>query len=214
MRALAAIVFFTAAGVSAEGIGTPVEVSCARPASFARAFQVQGTAGIFAAGYNSAKRPVVARVDRGLRWCKEFGANGQTAGLLLHGGALYAAISTPAQAGPLEALTKQGWLRAAGRGGAAIGLILKMNVATGEVERGTFVTASADDGSSAFVQFKSWVSDGENLRLTTLTGWQPRMRNRVPMTCTGKPPFVTTMIIRPDLASVVDAKAERCVCCE
>lgn len=201
-----------------EGMGTPVQVSCSSVRSLEGTYKLAAPGGFFAAGWTGARRPILARVQAGkVRWCKEESllSTSEISGMLLHKGSLYVSLSTPAgPSHPLEQWTKQGWLRTAGRGRNKVSAILRLNSETGFIEAGTFLTASADDGTAGAFRLKAWRSEGDVLRITAWADWQPRMKNRIPMTCTGKGPFLTTMLLGPDLASVLDSKAERCVCCE
>lgn len=221
MRFLAAVFGLCCASViAAEGTGTPVEVSCGRASSFEKTLRVVRNHDVFAAGWaGSPRRPVVARIAGGvLRWCREdMDTSGKSTvtGMIVSDSVLFVAFSIPAEnSAVFEAFTAEGWLRKGGRGSASVTVLLKLNAESGQSVAGTFISASADNGSSAAFRLKSMRWDGENLRLTGLAGWQPRMKNRVPMTCTGQGPFETTMLIAPDLRSVLDAKADRCVCCE
>jgi hypothetical protein len=218
-RIVIALLFLQAGLRADEGIGVARQVSCSNPSSLEDTFRVPAPGGFYSAGWTEARRPVIARVLNGkVLWCKadlDLSGQSQVRGMIVHNGALYAAFSTPAQpSSPLTNWTADGWLRTPGRGGKMVSAILRLNANTGTVERGTFLTASADDGTAGGFQLKSLNADGNDLRITALADWQPRMKNRIPMTCTGKGPFLTTTILRSDLGSAVDAKAERCVCCE
>lgn len=166
----------------------------------------------FAAGSTVSRKPAVARTGR-VKWCRELPAGFEFQSLYMHNGDLYAVLTGPA-ANVLAAYTAKGWLRSPGSGSTEISAILKFSAATGEVMAGTYLTSESDDGRAAAFRVLLLESAGDNLRITSENGWQPRMRNRIPMTCTGRPPFRTVTILTPDLSSAVDASAERCVCCE
>jgi len=217
---LGSVFFHGAAAVAEPGVGTPTEVSCARAQSFEKTFRIAQQGEIFAAGWTGPlRKPVVARIAGGaVRWCREdldAGGKSSVTGMIARDGNLFVALSVPASSGTVfERLTAQGWLRRGGHGAATVTVLLKLNAENGQSVAGTFLTASADNGSAAEFRLKSMQWDAENLRITAWAGWQPRMKNRVPMTCTGAGPFLTTVILLPDLKTVLDAKAERCVCCE
>jgi RTX calcium-binding nonapeptide repeat (4 copies) len=171
------------------------------------------------------QNPIIASFDSSNssnNWVKTnyemTGADGRGYGLFWSGTNLYAVFSVDGTQGSssedfrrVSGDATQSWLRSYGQGGGAkVSVLAKLNPATGEMTDAVYLSAilSSGDSNSLSITDLSVNSSG-NVVVSAQSYFSPRNPDGSAMTqvTTASSPFDYTVVITPDLTTVVDTSA-------
>jgi hypothetical protein len=163
------------------------------------------------------QNPIIVRFSNGVQeWCineyETSGVDGRGNGLLWEGDILYAALSVDG-GGTNNFAAEDGWLNSYGSGGGPkVGVIVKLDPATGQAQQGTYLSAQLGSGSTNSLTVQNFcLTTTDTLVVLSETAHWPRYANRNPMNdvmVSSPTGFSHWIEFSPDLTTAITAYGE------
>jgi hypothetical protein len=163
------------------------------------------------------QNPIIARFSNGVQeWCIDeyeiSGVDGRGNGLLWEGDILYAALSVDG-GGTNNFAIGGGWLNSYGSGGGPkVGVIVKLDPATGQAQHGTYLSAQLGSGNTNSLTVQNFcLTTSDTLVVLSETAHWSRYANRNPMNdvmVSSPTGFRHWIEFSPDLTTAITAYGE------